>query len=553
MKGKWVTCPRETAMLLKTIVAAVLIMASMGNAQESAVAKRLNVLFIICDDLNDSVAGMGGHPQAKTPNIDRLMERGIKFTNNQSNCPLCGPSRASLWSGLSPLTTGYYGYDQQKNKWRKNPVLKDAVTLFEHAVAGGCKVYATGKIHHNGHEDKSIFKNADGTSGFKVNPSFGPFPWDGDQKYKAWGRVHPSLPESWQTPEKRGEWDCGFGRLENISKAFGGKGQWIMNGGTPFRYTSDNERDLMKDEECAAYAAEILAQKHDAPFLLAVGFSRPHSPLYVPGKYFDLFPLDQVKLTPLKKSSLEGLSQCIVKDYDTGTQGYGFYKYKKLMDAGGEDLLRRWTQAYLAAVAFTDDQVGKVLDALEKSPYAGNTLVIFTSDNGYHMGEKEQLFKNSVWEESMRVPLVIAGPGTATHVDCSHPVSLVDLYPTCCDYMGLSLEPNTKNQKKLDGHSLRSLLENPASDKWEGPDYALSVLASNKKLEVGEQGRAEDQHFSLRTQRFRYILCRDGEQELYDHDNDPNEWNNLAAKPEWAELIKGFKRTIQTHSANGGR
>lgn len=508
-----------------------------------------NIVFIVCDDLNDSIAGMGGHPQAKTPNIDRLMARGVKFTNHQANCPLCGPSRASLWSGLAPNTTGYYGYNQQKNHWRSNPILKDATTLFEHAVDGGRKVYATGKIHHNGHEDKSIFKNADGSNGFSVPPSFGPFPWDGDKKHKMWGRVHPSLPESWQTPEKRGEWDCGFGRLEDISDAFGGKGKWMMNNGRPFHYRSDEDRSSMNDEECAKYAMEVLAEKQELPFLLAVGFSRPHSPLYVPGKYFDMFPLEDVKLAPLKENSLEGLSKSLVKDHDLGTRGYGFYKYRKVMGSGGEELLRRWTQAYLACVAFVDEQIGKVLDALEKSSHADNTMVILTSDNGYHMGEKEQLFKNSVWEESTRVPLVVAGPGVARGAVCGHPVSLVDLYPTCCDYMKLSSDPHKAIGKTLDGHSLRPLLEDPSSDNWGGPDYALSMLASSKTLDVDEPGKVQDQHVSIRTQRYRYILCRNGEDELYDHDNDPHEWHNLSGRPEHAELIERFKKTIQADFA----
>jgi len=509
-----------------------------------------NIIFIICDDLNDSIAGMGGHPQAQTPNLDRLMARGVKFTNHQCNVPLCGPSRASLWSGLSPCTTGYYGYNQQPNHWRKNQILKNAVTLFEHATRSGRKVFGTGKIHHNGHEDWSIFKNVDGSDGFKVRPSFGPYPWDGSDECKMWGRLHPDLPDSWQAPAKRGEWDCGFGRMQNISEAFGGNGQWIMNHGKPFRYVNDEDRDSMPDEKSASYATEILNIEHEKPFLLAVGFSRPHSPLYVPGKYFDRFPLSEVELTPMKQQSLDGLSRCLVQDQDIGTKDYGFYKYRKVMETGGLELLRRWTQAYLASVAFVDEQIGKVLDALEKSIYADDTLVIFTSDNGYHMGEKEQLFKNSVWEESTRVPLIIAGPGVAKGLECKHPVSLLDLYPTCCDYLELTEQPHTELGKSLDGHTLRCLLENPNSQKWEGPNFALSVLASSEELQTNEPGKVGDQHFSLRTEQYRYIQCRNGECELYDHSIDPHEWKNLANEPEYTDLILDFKEKIESMLIN---
>jgi hypothetical protein len=227
--------------------------------EAGVVADRPNMLLIICDDLNDSVGGMGGHPQAKTPNIDRLMARGVRFVNAQANAPLCGPSRASLWSGLAPQTTGYYGYDQQKNHWRKNPVLKDSVTLFELAAARGYLIQATGKIHHNGHEDWSIFKNADGTEGFGVQPSFGPYPWDGSQNKKQWGCLHPDLPKCWH--DENVSWDSGFGPIRDISKEFGGKGSWILNRGKPYRYVSADDRDLMPDEQSAEYAVGVLKKK----------------------------------------------------------------------------------------------------------------------------------------------------------------------------------------------------------------------------------------------------------------------------------------------------
>ena len=242
---------------------------------------------------------------------------------------------------------------------------------------------------------------------------------------------------------------------------------------------------------------------------------------------------------------VDDCARCLVEQHDLGTQGYGFKKYRQVHEAGGLDLLRRWTQAYLACVSFVDDQIGTVLTALENSPYAENTLVVLTSDHGYHMGEKEQLFKNSVWEESMRTPLVVAGPGVARGRQCDRPVSLIDIYPTCADYGQWTMSPNVgTNGKPLDGHSLRSLLEKPDENKWAGEDFALSVVASNRKLEVNEPGKPAEQHWSLRTVRYRYILCRNGEEELYDHQADPHEWRNVSADPEHAEEKRKLKQKL---------
>lgn len=150
-----------------------------------------NIVIIVCDDLNDSIAGMGGHPQARTPNIDGLAARGVTFMNAASNVPLCGPSRASMWSGLLPTTTGYYGYNQQINHWQQNPVLSDSITLFEILTQNGYRNFATGKIHHNGHEVMKIFENADGYPGYGTQPNFGPIPNDGKPDNKKYGVLPP--------------------------------------------------------------------------------------------------------------------------------------------------------------------------------------------------------------------------------------------------------------------------------------------------------------------------------------------------------------------------
>lgn len=491
----------------------------------------LNILTIICDDLNDSIEGMGGHPQAKTPNIDRLIKRGVRFTSAASNVPLCGPSRASLWSGLHPTTTGYYGADQQNNRWHDNPVIKQSVSLFELFTRYGYRNYATGKIHHNGHEVLEIFENEDGFPGFGTKPNFGPIPNDGKPENKRQGVLPPWMPEKLR---EEGGWGDGFGPIQDLKK-YGSEYSWTMfHSGTPWEFRNGHDRDPMPDEIHAAEMVDFLSKSHDKPFIATVGFTRPHSPWYAPQEYFDLFPLEEVELTPILPGDTEDCSKILTEQHDI-SQPWGWLKYKKIMENGGEEQLRKWTQAYLACVAFVDDQVGEILDALEASPYADNTLVIFTSDHGYHMGEKEYLFKFSPWEESVRVPLVIAGPTVAQNKECGTPVSLLDIYPTLTDLAGVA------PQHKLDGFSMKPLLENPEAGQWDGPDFSLAASASKAPVVKDQPAPVKDQHFSLRTERYRYIRCRNGEEELYDHQNDPNEWVNEVTNPEFSGILNTLR------------
>jgi arylsulfatase A-like enzyme len=497
-------------------------------------AGKPNILVIICDDLNDTIEGMGGHPQAKTPNIDRLMKRGVRFTNAATNCPLCGPSRASLWSGLYPHTTGYYGYNQQANHWRKNPKLKEITTLFEHFTRNGYRNFSTGKIHHNGHEDFTIFTNPDGFPGFGSQGNFGPIPNDGKPEHKQQGVLPPWFSEKMRTT---GGWGDGFGPLQDL-KPYGEEYGWSMfYDGKPWQFRTGPDRDPMPDEICAAEAVNFLEAKHEVPFLLTVGFTRPHSPWYAPPEYFDRFPLESVELASILKNDAADCSKILIEQHDIA-QPWGWQKYRKIMEDGGEEQLRKWTQAYLACVAFVDDQTGKILDALERAPYAGNTLIVFTSDHGYHMGEKDYLFKFSPWEESVRLPLVVAGPGVAKNMECDTPVSLIDLYPTFIDYAGLP-DPHP-----LGGFSLRPLLENPRAGKWKGPPVTLSAVASTVPVEQDVPAEPADQHFSLRSERYRYIRCRNGEEELYDHQSDAHEWTNLSANPEYQPVLKEMRKHL---------
>ncbi len=491
----------------------------------------MNVLFVVFDDLNDSVVRMGGHPQARTPNIERVMRRGIRFTNAQTNAPICGPSRASFLTGLYPHTSGLYGYEMFQNSWMQNPVLARRPTFMEHFRAHGYAVHGTGKVFHHRHEKWEVWDDEKGESRFGTRPNFGPYPWDGRQETLTWGYNglgHPSLPNTFTSDDL-------FARLSDVPsfpadvpRNVPGHTGWILDQ-KPYRYVGPNDRDPLPDEASARFAAGVIreARSQRQPFMLCVGFVRPHAPLIVPDEYFDLFPLDDIELARSLPDDLADCAETLWKGTpDLWTESFGRDRYRKIMEGGGEDLLRRFTQAYLAAVAYADAQLGVVLDALEETKQLADTLVVVTSDNGFHMGEKEQVYKNTVWEEACRVPLVVSGPGLASGEECTRPVSLVDLYPTLTDYC--DLPHPLEEEQPLDGVSLRPLLADPASAEWTGPEIAVSALASNKPILRDTVARARDQHFSARSERYRYVLCRNDEEELYDHENDPFEWHNLA-------------------------
>lgn len=495
-----------------------------------------NFLYIMCDDLNDALGGMGGHPQAQTPHIDQLMARGVQFTNGQTNVPICGPSRASCLTGLAPWRTGYFGYNFTRDPWYNNPVLKGAKTFMEHLGDHGYRVFGTGKIFHNGQERQEVWKDG---HGHKVD--WGPWSWDGQKEGRGWGAhsghhatplgdaemLHISLDQVPDIPP-------------NPETGAPGYRGWRNGDNTPFRYESRDDRDLMHDEKNAVWASDILSQEHEDPFLLCVGIGRPHSPLIAPQEFMDLYPLDELQLPEINGEDLEHCCR-FFRDGHTGTARWGFEKFRLVWEAGGETELRKFLQAYLASVSFADAQIGNILDALSTSAYAENTVVFLSSDNGYHMGEKEYLFKNSLWEESNRVPFVWAGPGIAEGQECDVPAGLLDVFPTYCDMAGIPADPN-EDDRKLDGNSLCELLKHPDGTTWQGPRYALSAVASDTPLDAACPGDPKDQLYSLRSEQYRYIRCPNGERELYDHHTDPGERLNLAGDPDHAGRIAEFDK-----------
>jgi arylsulfatase A-like enzyme len=490
------------------------------------------VLFIICDDLNDAIEGLGGHPQARTPNISRLMRRGVTFANGHCNAPVCAPSRDSMWSGLLPATTRQFGFDH----WKNNPILRRTTMMQGHFRNHGYTVLGTGKLFHNGQEDESLYDE------FGYPADFGPWPWDG--RLPETHKEHPGMSYLIDTnPRIRTYWEQTFGPLSNVPawapdperRAPGYTGWRLYN--RPFAYLNDEERDLMPDERSARWAAARLGQKHDRPFFLGVGFNRPHTPLYAPQMYYDRFPLDQIQLPPYRADDLDDAPEIVHALFD-----YGFDRFRMLQDAGGEEMWKRWIQAYLACVSFVDDQVGVLLDALEASDYADNTAIVFCGDNGYHMGEKDTLFKGTLWEEATRVPLILSAPWVSSAgATCQQAVSLVHLYPTLCELCGLPGTPNLYHGGlPLDGTSMVPLMRDPEGA-WKGPPAAVSSYATKASATARYGSGIGAAQFTVRGDRWRYTRYGDGSEELFDHEQDPHEWENRAGKADTAEEQAAIK------------
>lgn len=424
-----------------------------AGAATRAGSQRPNVLLISIDDLNDWTGCLGGHPQAQTPHIDRLAKRGTLFANAHCQSPVCNPSRASMMTGRYPHTSGVYFLNPDL---KQAPVLRDLTTLPEAFAAAGYRTLGAGKIFHTG--DKRFFEQYGGNNG-----GFGPRP----QQKISQPHGHPL-------------WDWGV-------------------------YPATNEQ--MPDWKASAWAAEQLAQDHERPFFLAVGFYRPHVPMYAPQEWFDRHPREQIQLPLVNDKDREDLSEYAI---DLTNREHVSPEHQWVQSAG------QWkhsVQSYLASVTFADHCVGRVLDALDHSSHKDNTIVVLFSDHGFHLGEKQRWAKRSLWEDGTRVPLIVSAPGQEPGT-CYRPAELIDVYPTLLELAGLPADDRQQ------GQSLVPLIQNPTAS-WGHP--AITSFGPG--------------NFAVRTTRYRYIQYLDGSREFYDHATDPHEWHNLIDQPELADVI----------------
>lgn len=431
-----------------------------------------NVLFIIADDLRDYTGWLGGHPQSVTPNMDRLAKLGMRFTNAHCNYALCNPSRTSLMTGMLPSSSGVFGNEQD---WRRSAQIAGKPTLPEYFKQQGFLTAAAGKIFHANHggPEGRLTGWHGGRRGFEQDAAW-------DQRFPGAGVQIPDLPV-------------------HTGQNFNGLDIWHWDWSG-----ISVEDDKTDDGQVVAFAADFLGKKQKKPFFLALGLYRPHSPWYVPQKYFDALPLDSIKLPEVKADDLDDLP-AIAKPGKGGHHA----------EIVAKNLWKEAVRAYLANVAFCDAMLGRVLEAVEKGPNAKNTIIVFTSDHGWYLGEKQMWHKGKLWEPATRVPLSVYAPGVTQPDSVStQPVALIDLYPTLCDLVKVS------KPEHLDGTSLKPLLADP-SVKRDKP--AITCMGGGKNA-----------GYAARDERWRYIRYSDGSEELYDHQNDPNEWANLATKPEHA-------------------
>lgn len=427
-----------------------------------------NVLMICIDDLNDWTGFLGGHPEALTPHMDALAMRGRSFANAHCAVPVCSASRVSVMSGVAATTHGSY---ELGPKYEELPALVDVPTIQRYFKDNGYYTLSGGKVLHH---------DFNGRLAGAIDRSLG-------RKRSPRPKRPMNRPSHWS-----GAWDWGM-------------------------YPEADAE--MADFQLANTAAETLQEDFDQPFFMSVGFFRPHVPLFVPARWFDLYDAESITLPQNPLSDLEDLPRNFlgINDYAVAPT------HAEVVQHGKQ---RSLTHAYLASISFVDHCVGIVLGALKSSPHAENTLVVLWSDHGFHLGEKQHWAKRTLWQESTRVPLLFAGPGIQPGQACSEPASLIDIYPTLIDLCKLPVN------SRLEGISLVPQLRDPTTPR-DRPAITSSYFGNH----------------SLRSRDWRLIVYNDGAQELYDHRTDPDEFHNLADVPTHQAIREQLFRWLPKQAA----
>lgn len=449
-----------------------------GQAQQQGGTKP-NVLYIIMDDMCDWANYLGGNIQAKTPNLDRLAARGVNFSNAYTAVPLCNPSRTAMFTGMHPFVTGVYN---NKQPIADSPVANNSLMMPQHFRNNGYYTLCAGKIFHTKPSTEVMNKMWDDKS--NIDGGYGPFPKNSS--------LPKELQERWQNIEEWTGPDTDFPDVRNSQKVI-----------------------------------EFLGEKHDKPFFAAMGFYRPHTPWTAPKRYFDNYDLTKIKRPYTIPGDLDDIPAYAI-DHFIGARALEKQRALSLNGNYWEQMVR----AYLACVSFADDRIGMILDALDKSPYADNTLIVLVGDNGFHHGEKERWGKSALWREACHVPLVIVAPKGDKRIakgNCTSVVSSIDIYPTLIDACNL---PKIENQ--LAGNSLMPLLSN-VNMKWNKPSIS-TFLPGN---------------FVIHANQWNFIKYFDGSMELYNTANDENEFVNLARKPEYNAISDSLSLFLPNSYVSG--
>jgi len=442
-----------------------------------------NVLFLMSDDLNTALSGFG-HPQCKTPELDKLADRGMRFENMHCQYPVCGASRASLMSGLYPYTNGTMG-----NVGTLRGNMPDVLTMSQLFRNNGYHVGRISKIYHMGIPNEIIAGTAERDD---------PHSWDEVVNIKA--------------PEQN---------------AAGEKTNWSPKNNSSQNFTgvvAEGDDLMHADGMAASHAIDFLRRHKDKPFFLACGFVRPHVPLVAPKKYFDRYDREAMIAPVVPEGDLEDVPE-IIRNYKRNSTSYGVTP----------ELHRGLLEAYYASISFMDAQVGRVLDELEALGLADNTIVVFTSDHGYLLGQHHKFQKQHLFEEATRVPFIVSVPwmknqqGEAT----THITELIDLYPTLAELTGLTAP------RRLQGKSMLPLLMNPTSTDWK------KELAFTVSRDGGE---------SIRTPQWRFTQWDHGRggMELYDLTTDPGEFNNLALDSNHSGQLEKMKKELESTRRKAG-
>lgn len=435
-------------------------------------ADKTNVLFIMADDLNCDM-GAYGHPLAQTPHLDRLAEQGVLFENAYCNFPLCGPSRASFMTGLYPEQNGVTVLRRLFRHY-----VPDAITLSQHFRSNGYGVARVGKIYHY-----------DNPRGIGTDGHDDPLSWD--------ERINPR-------GRDKEEEDQIFSLRPG---SFGATLSWLAADG------SDEEQT---DGIVATEGVRMLERyaSEGTPFFLAVGFYKPHTPYVAPKKYFDLYDLDDIVVPEVPEGYWEGLPEPARKSVTA---------FKNQIDLP-EETARQAIHAYYATISFLDAQIGRLLDALDRSGLRENTIVLFSSDHGYHMGEHGHYQKNTLFENADRVPLIVSAPGMRNGRKTEAFAEMIDFYRTLSDLAGISAPP-----QYVQGKSLKPVLRGSAK----GPRRnAFTQLANG---------------YTLRSDGYRYTEWNIDDPhrvELYDRETDPQELVNLAGDPRYRSVAKRLSKAL---------
>ena len=450
-------------MILRTL----LLLAFAGTAVLAKEAKP-NVLFIVIDDMNDSISLLDPKSPIKTPNIERLAKRGMSFSRAYCISAACNPSRVATLTGLRPSTSGVY---QNASDWRK--ALPKRRTIMQQFQAAGYAVRGAGKIFH--HKLAGAFHD---------KASFDEF--------------LPMAPQ--KMPPKKLNKAPGYGSRN-----------------TDWGVWPNDEKDTIDFRTTEYCIRNLKNPPQDKPLFLAAGIFKPHSPFFAPPKYHENLPgIPKPKRLDNDWDDLPSGATALMK------RTKWFWKGMSKLDQKIPGSYQDFLDAYAACCLFADAQVGRLLDALDQSPIAKNTIVVLWSDHGFHLGEKDHIEKFALWEKANHVPFIIAAPGvTKPGSRCEQPVDLTVLYPTLMELCRLDAKT------KCDGPSAVPLLRDPDT-LWPYP--AISTYGKG--------------NHAIRTKHWRYIRYFDGSEELYNHDYDPNEWTNLAKQPAMVPALSKLRARI---------